>query len=409
MLARKDILWIGQNIKFDYQHIYYDTGVWLYHIRDTMLTEQLLYLGFPFKKYNLEALSWRYLKFKYSKTNQLDLFSDETPTFISKNTRKQFRTIGENPMTETQIVYGALDVKHTHLIFLKQLGKICEWDMTRLMYLEHNYLKVLAKQELTGFWINKNMWTDQYHKNLEKYNLVKSKLLAMIRDYEFDAFTNFQEVLFGQREEVDINLASSQQVVELCKLLGIPTEILDKKKSKEQGFDIYKDSVEEQHLKKYQDQYPIIKPYLEYKGLEKAVTTYGVDFLEHVNPITYRIHSNFTQNVRSGRVSSKNPNLQNIPSEAKVPGFRRCFRSPKGKKLVVADYSSQESRILASLAGEEKMIDFFLNGDGDLHSHTARLMFKVPVQKEIKDEMGNIVREGVNLYYRQLAKSINFG
>jgi DNA polymerase-1 len=350
------------------------------------------------------------LGFKYSKTNQLDLFSEEVPTLaIDKSTRKQFRYIRMKPMTEQQIVYGGMDVINTHKVFLLQLAKIAKYDMTRLMYLEHHYLKVLAKQELAGFYLDKDLWLLQFVRNTKQKYETEERLLKLIRDEDLDQFKNFQSVLFGEQDEVDINLASSKQVVELCKALNIPTVVKDKKKTKEQGHDVFKDSVEERHLKQYQDQYPIIKPYLEYKRFEKATSTYGDTFLEHLNPVTHRIHSNFKQNVRSGRSSSNNPNLQNVPAESKFPGFRSCFIAPTGKKLVVADYSSQESRILACLAKEEKMIDFFLNGDGDLHSHTARLMFKVPVQKEIVDEEGRVIQEGKNLYYRQLAKTINFG
>lgn len=211
-------------------------------------------------------------------------------------------------------------------------------------------------------------------------------------------FYNFQTSLF-EEDEVEINFNSSRQVVELCKALGIPTEVKDKKRSTELGLDITKDSVEEKHLRKYIKEFPIIAAYLEYKKLEKAVSTYGHKFLEDfVNPRSKRVQSNFRQLVNSSRLASRNPNLQNIPAPRKMKGFRRCFRAgSEDRILVVSDYSQQESRILAELAQEDNLIHFFNTGDGDLHSHTARLMFKVPVDSK------------TNTHLRELAKILNFG
>lgn len=410
LLSRKDVIWVGQNIRFDSKHIFFQLGVKLHRIMDTFLIEKILYTGYPYKGYSLEHLAKRYLNYKYAKTNQLDMFAPVPVATLSKETRNSFRNIRDRFMTDTEILYGAKDVELTHRVYLKQLYKIANWQLWTLVYLEHHFLQVLIHMELAGFYLNQELWLEQEKKNLAAFEVAKNKLFEMIEEAGVDRFYNFQQALFEvDGAQVDINLSSSRQVVELCQALGIPTLVVDKKKSKEQGRDIFKDSVEEKHLRKYQDQHPIIKPYLEYKRLEKAITTYGHKFLEHVNPVTGRIHSNFQQIVRSGRVASSKPNLQNIPSQNKFKGFRPCFRVGIGKVLVVADYSSQESRILASLAQEDQMIDFFLNGDGDLHSHTARLMFKVPVQKEITDEEGNIIQEGKNLHLRQLAKTINFG
>lgn len=377
---------------------------------DTFLIEKILYTGYPFKGYSLEHLAKRYLKFEYAKTNQLSFFGEELVIALSKDIRNSFRYIGTRPMSVSEILYGAKDVELTHRVYLKQLYKIANWGLLNTVYLEHHFLQVLIEMELAGFFLNSELWLLQEQRNLAKFNRVKNELLQMIESLGVDRFYNFQKVLFDSGgPKVDINLASSKQVVELCQALGIPTLVLDKKKSKEQGEDIFKDSVEERHLRKYQAEFPIIKLYLEYKKLEKATTTYGHTFLEHVNPVTGRIHSNFDQIVRSGRVSSRRPNLQNIPNQSKFKGFRPCFRVGGGRVLIVADYSSQESRILASFAQEDKMIDFFLDGDGDLHSYTARLMFGVPVRKEVTDDDGNVLEEGVNLHLRQLAKTINFG
>lgn len=197
---------------------------------------------------------------------------------------------------------------------------------------------------------------------------------------------------------MDINLSSSRQVIELCKALGIPTKILDKQKTKEKDQDVFKDSVEERHLRKYSKDHELIPLYLEFKKYEKAISTYGRKYLSHVNPVTNRIHSGYEQIMNTGRIASKNPNMQNIPSNNKFPGFRECFQAEEGNLLVVRDYSGQESRVLAEISQDPELVHFFNYGDGDHHSFTAKRMFG---DKFIsKDESPEL---------RALAKVLNFG
>lgn len=173
--------------------------------------------------------------------------------------------------------------------------------------------------------------------------------------------------------------------------IGIPVLIIDQEKSTESKT-VRKHSVGKIHLNKYSKKYPIVKEYLEYKELKKLVSSYGEKFLRHVNPVSGRVHTTFYQILDTGRISSSGPNLQNIPNEEKRPGFRNCFIG----NLIVADYSAQEGRILADRAKEPAMIDFFLNGDGDIHSFVGRNMFKCEVSKT------------VNPHLRQQGKITNF-
>lgn len=147
---------------------------------------------------------------------------------------------------------------------------------------------------------------------------------------------------------------------------------------------------------------------MEFRKYQKAVTTYGKAFLKHINPVTSRIHSSYWQIQDSSRFSSNDPNLQNIPS--KLEGFRECFtNSNKTFRLVIADYSSQESRVLADLAKDLNMINFFNGDDDDFHSYTARNMWGVPVRNKVEDSEGNIIDPGENLLLRSRAKILNFG
>ena len=137
------------------------------------------------------------------------------------------------------------------------------------------------------------------------------------------------------------------------------------------------------HLQKYEKDFPIVKDYLEYKKLYKMVSSYGRKFLKYVHNKTGRVHTDFFQIKHTGRLSSTKPNLQNIPGESR-PGFRECFRTEPGWKMVVADYSQQELRVMADISKDKAMCKFYTEdttGDPDLHSFTATKMFHVKVSR----------------------------
>lgn len=152
----------------------------------------------------------------------------------------------------------------------------------------------------------------------------------------------------------------------------------------------------EAHIAKYTEEYAILPLYFEYKHLSKLVNTYGSNWLQYVNPVTNRVHSSYFQILNTGRISSNNPNLQNVPNEEKRPGFRRCFTVSEGKSIIVCDYSGQESRVLAEFSQDSNMIHFFNYGDGDMHTFTASKMFNKPAN-EVK-----------NSPLRQIGKILNF-
>lgn len=238
--------------------------------------------------------------------------------------------------------------------------------------LEHDFLPTLAEIELNGFYLDIDLWLE----NEERYHKIRDEQLKK---------------LVALAPDIEINWNSPKQVAELFESLGIPVLIVDAEKSTDTET-VYKYSVGKKHLAKHAKDYPIVKEYLEYKELQKLVSSYGEKFLRHVNPVSGRVHTSFYQILDTGRISSSGPNLQNIPNEEKRPGFRNCFIG----NLIVCDYSAQEGRILADKAQEPAMIDFFLNGDGDIHSFVGRNMFKCEVSKH------------VNPHLRQQGKITNF-
>lgn len=183
-----------------------------------------------------------------------------------------------------------------------------------------------------------------------------------------------QASLFGVAE---INLDSQQQVTDALKNLGVPVPATTR------GWQLEPLALD----------YPVVGKLLEYRGVAKAISSFGEKILEFIKPQTGRIHSDFRQiGAPTGRFSSSNPNIQQIPHEE---AYRRCFRAPEGRKLVIADYSQIELRILADFSGDENFIEAFQTG-ADFHTITAAQVF-------------NVKPEEVSAEQRSFAKRLNFG
>jgi DNA polymerase-1 len=150
-------------------------------------------------------------------------------------------------------------------------------------------------------------------------------------------------------------------------------------------------------LEKLAEDHPLARTILEHRGLSKLKSTYTDKLPKMIHPKSGRIHTNYAQAVAvTGRLSSNEPNLQNIP--VRTPEGRRireAFIAPAGSKIVSADYSQIELRIMAHLSGDKSLLDAFAAGE-DVHRHTAAEVFDTP-----KDQ--------VTSEQRRYAKVINFG
>jgi DNA polymerase-1 len=139
--------------------------------------------------------------------------------------------------------------------------------------------------------------------------------------------------------------------------------------------------------------YPVVAKLLEYRGVAKSLSSFGENILEFIEPKTGRIHADFRQiGAPTGRFSCSNPNLQQIPHE---PEYRQCFRAAEGKKLIIADYSQIELRILADFSEDARFIEAFQSGE-DFHAATAAQVF------------GGKADE-ITAAQRSFAKRLNFG
>lgn len=306
-----------------------------------MVTEQVLTCNTGLS-YSLKETINRWID-PYAYGAQLDLFRPP----VTKQLRKGFSMSG-GPFKLEEVFYGALDAFYTYHLFYNQLKRIDLQELKETVDLENKFALVVAEMELAGIPFDPEKWTENASQSSEKMKAILEEL----------------------NQTAQINWNSWSQVNKVFKSLGINTEFFDKKTGE------LKESVSANALKN--QTHPIVGKYLEYKEWFKLSSSYGVAFLKKVNSKTKRIHSSYNQIMSSGRTSSSNPNLQQIP---RIPEFRECFRAPEGYVFVTADFSNQEVRLAADKSGEQKMIDAFLNKE-DLHLKTASLIF----EEEITDK-----------------------
>ena len=189
---------------------------------------------------------------------------------------------------------------------------------------------------------------------------------------------------------VEFNIKSTQQLAEvLFKKLGISTQEVKKTKT---GM-----STGSESLEKLKNVHPIINLIIEYRELTKLQSTYLEALPKLISKLDGRVHTSYNQTITStGRLSSSDPNLQNIPIRTELGAeIRKAFVAEKGKKLLIFDYSQIELRVVASIANDKKMLEAF-NSGRDIHTETASAIFDVPQNKVDRD-------------MRRVAKVVNFG
>ncbi len=244
-------------------------------------------------------------------------------------------------------------------------------EMGRLLAdVEFPLIRVLAEMEFTGVRIDSNVLTD-----------LSTRLKERIRALEEEAY----EMAGGP-----FNIGSPAQVgMVLFERLNIDP------KAKKTARGSY--STTEQVLEKYAPKVPLVSLILKIRRLKKLVTTYLDALPALVNPQTGKIHTSYNQTVTAtGRISSTNPNLQNIPVRTdEGREIRRAFIADPGDMIMSADYSQIELRLIADLSADRDMIEGFLSGD-DIHRITASKIYGVPLEEVTDDQ-------------RRHAKTANFG
>ncbi len=386
----KNTTYVAHNAKFEAKMLKCHFGVVFYKIWDTMLVEQNLKNGLGWSKTNhqglrfsLAALAQRYLGVENKA--EINLFNpmEDDVAYVDKSVRLGFLYIEERPFTIEQVLYGSDDI-----LFPLQIKKLQEkghrgWNPVECHNLENGFCLVLADIELAGMKFDPEQWLKVYEAKKIIYNSRLKKMNTYI-EKNHPTFVKIPD-LFDSFQGCSIMWSSSDQVIEFFKYLGIcPKE--KSKQTKKMEYTVGAKALTKLLDSKYKDMYmsdtesdiesnsDIILNYLLLKKSEQAVTTFGEDWLKHIHPITERIHTSFSQILNTGRISSKNPNVQNIPLEEE---YRKAFIG----NLINCDYSSQESRVLAEVCGDKDMLSFFNDGHpifgDDYHSFTGTKMFRI--------------------------------
>ena len=371
-LLESDILFVGQNLKFDIRYMYYH-GIVPKNVYDTWLAEILITNGLKYNGRTLKDLAFNYLGVTLDKTVRGEIIY--------------------NGLNEATVNYALRDVEFILPIREKQLKIVRKFNLENALNLENSFVRVLAYIEHCGIKLDTEKWMTKYARNKKDLAEAGENLNQYLEDNGFKEYFDSQLNLFSDERVCLMNWNSSTQVVPFFNKLGINTSEFKK--------GIEHETVNAKVLDKQKKEFPIIGPYLKYKELQKECGTYGESWLTFIEPSTGRIHTNFTQLMDTTRISSGDrtrglPNMCNLPADAET---RSCFISEAGKVMIDADYSGQETVVLANLSQDRGMIEFFKTGFGDQHSFVASKMF-VELEGLTVDEIKSLHKDK-----RQLAKA----
>jgi DNA polymerase I len=349
LIAAPKPIKIAHNAKFDAKWIRHHLGTDVNGIFDTLLASQLIAAGDQDRRHNLAEVANFFLGVELDKSEQV---SDWSAAELS----------------QSQIQYAAKDAAIMVALREKVVERLKQDELVKVAKLEFDCVMPIAQMELNGFYLDEARWREQ----LEKVKIAQSKIALELQQMLSAGVA--QASLFGVTE---INLDSQQQVTDALKNLGVPVPATTR------GWQLQPLALE----------YPVVAKLLEYRGVAKSLSSFGENILEFIKPQTGRLHSDFRQiGAPTGRFSSNKPNIQQIPHEE---AYRRCFLAPEGRKLIIADYSQIELRILADFSNDENFINAFKSG-ADFHTITAAQVF-------------NVKPEEVSAEQRSFAKRLNFG
>ncbi len=345
-LQAENILKIGQNIKFDLIVLHHYGIEVRGPLFDTMIAHYLLA---PELKHNMDYLAETYLNYK---TIHIDELIGKRGKHQGSMRNLPPEKIKDYACEDSDITFQLKQILEKELVIQ---------EMDKLFYeLEMPLLRVLYDMEITGVKLD-------------------TEFLARYRKEITDKIVDIEKQIYDLAGEV-FNISSTKQ---LGHILFEKLKITDNPKlTKTKQY-----STSEQELQKLSDKHPIIQLILEYRSLKKLLSAYIDSLPQLVNPRTGRIHASFNQTITAtGRLSSNNPNLQNIPIRTpEGRQIRKAFIASSDNHLIVdADYSQIELRLMAHLSQDPNMIEAFVQGK-DIHTETAAKIFKVLPEQVTKE------------------------
>ena len=366
LLESPDILKVFFQAKYDWKWIYRHYGIKVRNLFCCQVAERLLTVGLPNarRRPSLREVVLKYLGIELKKEARSG-FIDRDPI--------------EDPITDSENAYSGADVVLLPDIYYQQMELLREHDIHLAMAMENRALPALAKAEVAGVIVDQERWKDLVGEAVVKHREISARV------YKHFESVMPQKTLFGLPT---FNIGSQPQLLKNLKRLGFKL-----------------DDTDEGTLKRYKNKHAVFPQLIKWRGFQKVVSSYGSKFLAKINKNTGRLHGQFNQVMAdTGRMSSSNPNLQQVPGfdpdDDDSLDFRSCFIAKPGYKLVTADFSQQELRILADMSGDPTFRKAYLERDEDgntldVHKYTASVIFEVPYKEVTPNQ-------------RKKAKTLNF-
>ena len=320
------------------------------------------YILNPTSKYTIDVIARDYLEIdngEYLQSKGVNQEAEQTSLFETQQPQIDNSKKIENSLY-TEEIYKLAKVT------MKKLEEINAIDLFR--NIDMPTVEVLAEMQWNGMYVDLQELEDYGQKLKDKLEILTQEIYQLAgEEFNINSTKQLGEILF-----------------EKLKLTVV-------KKTKN-GY-----STDVDVLEKLKEEHPIIEKILEYRQLMKLNSTYVEGMKPYINPKTKRIHSFFHQTITAtGRISSTEPNLQNIPTRFELgKQLRKVFKPAEGCLYIDADYSQIELRVLAHVSNDEHMVQAFINGE-DIHRQAASKVFNTPIEEVTKEQRSN-------------AKAVNFG
>lgn len=357
-----------QNAKFDIRFLL-KHNIHISNVYDTMLAECLLTAGDDNRSVSLLTLCKKYLDVDLDKSVRGDIHKEG--------------------LSDRVIVYAADDVRYLTKIKELQMEQINKWELNDVLDLENKVVKVFAEMEYHGVLIDQEKWLGVAEQTEKSVVELESQLDEIVENTpELDKYLPKQLSLFEiEGRKLEVNWGSPAQKLSILQDLGIDIK-----------------STADPELQKNKGKHEIVPLMIAYSKQAKLANAFGRDFLKFVNKKTGRIHPTYWQILHTGRISVKEPNVNQIPSKGDTGAtIRSAFIPRPGYKIVGGDYSGMELRIIAEFSKDPLWVDTFNNG-GDLHSILCAQTFGIPIE-DVKKPFP----EKPSFKYRDVQKTINFG
>lgn len=362
----KDVKKIGHNLKFEYEMIKTSFKIECEALRCTMLAEQIINAGRIFR-------NQIGLEFVLNKRFGVELNKEIRKTFIGH----------KGAFTKQQLEYAEDDTKYLLPLFQQQVKELTEAGLNRVYLIETNCIPAFGDMAIAGMPLDTKRWKEVLDDNIKKQAEVEQRMNELISPF-------VSPDLFG---ETHMNYASPPQVLQLMRTMRIKVPVMD-----QSGVEVMQliTKTDKTNLKKVRH-IEFVRKLEEWRGYGVRINTFGMPYIDAVNPLTGAIHPDLWQiGTETGRPAAGGEDINplNVPSDNR---YRHCFIGGPDEVVESDDYSGCESRILAHISGDPVLTKIFLDGE-DIHCAVASMMYGVPVTKDNE-----------NKKLRKPAKALNFG